>query len=436
MTDLLAQTWDNLRANRLRSLLTMFGIAWGVMTLVILSAMGEGFQRGNQAVVRELGKNIIIIRNGRTSLQAGGERAGRFVRLTIGDVHQLAAKARRLEHVSPEIIRVGVSVKSDYNASSLQMSGVWPVYQHMRSLDIDLGRPLVERDGLERCRVLVLGFEAATLLFADRDPVGRHLLLDGLRYTVVGRIRKKFQDSNYTGQDDERLFLPYETMRQDFPLTGEFDTPDSLSTIIASAHPWVVDEARAIIERQDGGIGVFDRTGGPLEREIRSVLGPVKGFEVDDPEALSMWNTSIESILFEKLIGAMDQFFLFVGVVTLMLGGIGVMNIMLVAVRERTREIGVRKALGATPRVIQRQFFSEGLVLTLGSGAIGFLLGLGLCELVNRLPMPDRFSGMVTTWPSAAFAVAALTLVGVVAATYPARRASALPPVEALRYEM
>ncbi|MFN8061607.1 MAG: ABC transporter permease [Vicinamibacterales bacterium] len=435
MLELLLQTWDNLRANRLRSLLTMFGIAWGVMTIVILSAMGEGFQRGNQAVIRELGKSIIIIRNGRTSLQAGGERAGRNIRLTFDDVLALQAKSRRLAHVSPEILRSGVSVKSEYNASSLQMSGVWPVYQDIRSIEVDRGRPLTQADGDDRRRVLIIGFESAKLLFADRNPIGQALYLNGLRYTVVGRVRKKFQDSNYTGQDDERLFLPYETMRQDFPMTGPFDTPNSVSTIIGAAQPSVVVESRALFERE-GGFNVFEGRGGPLEREIREILGPRKGFEVDDPEALSMWNTTLESILFDKLIGAMDEFFLAVGLITLGLGGIGVMNIMLIAVRERTREIGVRKALGATPRLIQWQFFSEGFVLTLLSGAIGFALGQGLCAGINRLPLPERFTGMITTWQTAVMAVATLTIIGVCAATYPARRAAALPPVEALRYEM
>lgn len=434
MLELARQTWDNLRANRLRSVLTMFGIAWGVLTIVLLSAMGEGFQRGNLAVVRELGKNIVIIRNGRTSLQAGGERAGRVVRLTFDDVEALRTKARRIEFVSPELLRSGVSVKSAYNTGMLQMSGVWPIYHYIRSVDVDRGRELNQGDGAERRRVVVIGSDASKQLFADRDPIGETLQLNGLRYTVVGRVRKKFQDSNYTGEDDERLFLPYETMRQDFPLSGQFDTPDSLSTIIASSHQWAVDEARQLFDTR-GGLDLFDRRGGPVEAELRAVLGAKKGFDAEDIEALSMWNTTLEALLFERLIGAMARFFTAVGLITLTLGGIGVMNIMLVAVRERTREIGVRKALGATPWIIQRQFFSEGLALTLVSGLIGFGAGLGLCALVNMLPLPDRFSGMITTYRSALFAVATLAAIGVLASTYPARRAASLPPVEALRYE-
>jgi putative ABC transport system permease protein len=148
-----------------------------------------------------------------------------------------------------------------------------------------------------------------------------------------------------------------------------------------------------------------------------------------------MWDTSLESLMFGRMVRQMKDFFTVVGVVTLALGGLGVMNIMLVAVRERTREIGVRKALGATTAQVQRQFFLEGFVLTMFSGAMGFLVALGLCALVNLLPMPPRFQGMVLTWQSGAWAVAMLTLVGVVTSTYPARRAALLPPVEALRFE-
>jgi putative ABC transport system permease protein len=178
MRDLLAQIWANLSANRLRSFLTMFGIAWGVMTIVILSATGEGFQRGNERVLRELGKNILIIRNGRTSLQAGGERAGRVIRLRLDDVYALQARATLLEHVSPELMRYNIRVKSAYNANALQLSGVWPSYQYMRTIEVDRGRSIRDIDCVEAHRVVVIGFDASKLLFADRDPIGQELLLN------------------------------------------------------------------------------------------------------------------------------------------------------------------------------------------------------------------------------------------------------------------
>jgi putative ABC transport system permease protein len=173
-----------------------------------------------------------------------------------------------------------------------------------------------------------------------------------------------------------------------------------------------------------------------VEMDIKTTLAPRHGFDPRDPEALSMWNTAIQAVMFGKMIGAMHTFFVWVSLITLALGGIGVMNIMLVAVKERTREIGVRKAVGATSRAIQWQFLSEGLALTLTSGAIGFLVGVGLCALVNLAPMPARFSGMITTWQTTTMAIVVLTFIGVAASTYPARRAASLPPIEALRYEM
>ena len=154
MKEALKQSIDNLRTNKLRSCLTMFGIMWGVISIVILSAMGEGFQRGNQAVLEELGKNIVVIRNGRTSVQAGGERAGRVIRLNIGDVHELRSKSRLIEHLSPELMRGGVSIKSAYNAASLQISGIWPDFQSIRTIEVSHGRLINEADNAEARRVV------------------------------------------------------------------------------------------------------------------------------------------------------------------------------------------------------------------------------------------------------------------------------------------
>src|SRR5438093_1752408 len=430
---ILSQVWQNLKANKIRSFLTMFGIVWGVISIVILSALGEGFQRGNDKVLRELGTNILIIRNGRTSKQAGGERAGKAIRLDIADLFALKNQSRLLEYVSPELMKGGVSVKSSYNAATLQMSGVWPVFQKIRTVEVDRGRVLTNADNDAARRVVVIGYEAARQLFAERDPIGATLTLNGLPFTIIGKIRKKEQDSNYTGADNERLFVPYETVRRDFPLPGNLDTPDSLSAIIAAPYESVTNDMVHSMSSR-GKIDFFK--GGPIEYEIRSIIGLRHNFDAQDNEALSIWNTALETVLMHNIIVGMDQFFLSVSIVTLILGGIGVMNIMLIAVRERTKEIGIRKALGATPRNIQWQFFGEGLTLTVSSGLIGLVVALVLAGLVNLLPMPARFVGMVVTWHTAAFSIATLIVIGVAAATYPARRAAELDPVEALRFEM
>ena len=230
----------------------------------------------------------------------------------------------------------------------------------------------------------VIGREASTQLFADRNPIGEPVKLNGLTYTIIGKIRQKFQDSSYSGRDELRLFVPYEAMRRDFPLTGPYDTPDSISVIIAAPYTWVADSLREEFDKGEHAsvFGVFGQT--MVEREIRRVLAPVKGFDPDDREALSLWNTAIESVMFSKMMQSMKNFFLGVSLITLVLGGIGVMNIMLIAVRERTREIGLRKALGATSHTIHRQFIVEGLALTLLSGAFGLAAGWGLCQLINH----------------------------------------------------
>ena len=433
MNELFSQTWSNLMAHKLRSFLTMFGIIWGVISIVLLSAVSEGFQQGNLYVLKELGKNIIIIRNGRTSQQAGGERAGKLIRLDINDVYALKEKSRLLEHVTPELMRGGVSAKSAFNSSSTQMSGIWPVYQYIRTIEVDRGRLINEQDNREARRVVVIGQDMSKQLFADRDPVGRQLSLNGMPYTVIGRVRKKEQDSNYTGPDNNRLFLPYETMRKDFPMPGQNNTADSLSAIIAAPYSYIADELNRIVEHE-GKIN-FEKIG-PVEQEVLSILAPRHNFDDQDREALSMWNTALETVFFNKMISSMREFFIVVSIITLALGGIGVMNIMLISVKERTKEIGIRKALGATSRNVLWQFFSEGLLLTLLSGTIGLGIGIGLCKAVNQLPLPARFAGMVITWQTAAFSIGVLALIGIIAATYPARRAAEMPPIEALRYEM
>jgi putative ABC transport system permease protein len=220
-------------------------------------------------------------------------------------------------------------------------------------------------------------------------------------------------------------------MARDFPRPDV--PPGILSQIILAPHPWVIDLLPRALNERTGRIEDIDW---PLEREVRRVLGRQHGFDVEDRDAISMWDTSLESLMFGRMVQAMKDFFTVVGIVTLALGGIGVMNIMLVAVRERTREIGVRKALGATTVQIQKQFFLEGFLLTMLSGAIGFGVALGLCAMVNLLPMPPRFQGMVLTWQAGIGAIVTLVLIGVGTSTYPARRAAQLPPVEALRFEM
>ncbi|MGE3274497.1 MAG: ABC transporter permease [Vicinamibacterales bacterium] len=430
MQEAFIQALDNIRANKLRSFLTCFGILWGIIAVVILSATGEGFRRGNQRVLEELGKNIAIVWGSRTTMQAGGARAGREIQLTVDDARALEREAGLVAVVSPEINR-SLRVKSAFNAATLSVHGIEPQYQDIRTIDIEQGRGFVWSDDTDVHRVCVIGADAWKQLFAAHEGLGETVQIDGVPYTVIGKIRKKDQDSNYSGPDNDKVFVPFSAMARDFPRT---DAPrGTVSQIIVSPKARVVDALPAVLDARTGRIQDIDW---PLERDVRHVLARHKDFNPDDRDALAVWDTSLESLMFGRMIDAMREFFTAVGLVTLALGGLGVMNIMLVSVKERTREIGVRKALGATTAQIQRQFFLEGFFLTMVSGAAGFVAAAGLCALINLAPMPERFQGMIITWQSGAYAVLALVVIGVVTSTYPARRAAELPPVEALRYEM
>jgi putative ABC transport system permease protein len=401
------------------------------VSVVILSATGEGFRQGNEHVLRELGKNIGIVWGGRTSKQAGGERAGRVIRLTADDAHAIAAQARLVAVATPELQRGGLKLKSRYNAAAPSVHGVEPSYQDIRTLDLEMGRQLNWEDERQVRRVMLVGGDLCDQLFGKRNPLGEEVTVNGISYTIVGKIRHKDQDSNYSGPDNDKAFVPFAALMRDFPRTDA--DPGVVSNIIVAPKPWVVDALPQQLANRTGRIDDIDW---PLERDVRAVLARRHGFDPEDREAMWMWDTSVNSLMFGRMVDTMRDFFLAVGLITLALGGVGVMNIMLVAVRERTREIGIRKALGATTGTILRQFFLEGFMITVVSGTIGMVLALALCAAVNFAPMPPRFKGMILTPGSAAMIVIALAVVGIATSLLPARRAAELPPVEALRYEM
>jgi putative ABC transport system permease protein len=432
MREALLQTFQNLWAHKLRSFLTMFGILWGVISVVILSATGEGFRRGNEHVLRELGKNIAIVWGGRTSTQAGGERAGRRITLTADDARVLREQSRLVRVATPELQRGGLNVKSAYNAGAPSVSGVEPSYQDIRTLDLESGRQLNWEDEKQVRRVAILGDDIFKQLFGGHDGMGQPVTINGIGYTVVGKIRHKDQDSNYSGPDNDKVFVPFAAMAKDFPLPNESE-PDAVSNLIIAPQQWVVDDLPRQLNERTGPIREIDWA---LQKDVRRTLARHKGFDPDDKEAIWVWDTSVNSLMFGRMVDTMRQFFTTVGFITLALGGLGVMNIMLIAVKERTREIGVRKALGATTGAVLRQFFLEGFFITIISGSIGLAIALALCAAINTLPMPTRFEGMILSPQAGVLTVLSLVTIGVLTALYPARRAAELPPVEALRYEM
>ena len=432
MLEVLRQVLGNLRANKLRSFLTMFGILWGVVSVVVLAALGDGFQAGNQHLLEELGRNVAIVWGGQTSGQAGGQRAGRELFLTVDDARALARESNMIAVVSAELERGGVRVRSAYNSTQSSVHGIEPQYQQIRTIDIQQGRGFRFSDDEQALRVAVIGDDVVKKLFAGREAIGARIFLNDLPYDVIGRIRKKDQEDSYSGPDNDKVFIPYASAARDFPRSDA--RAGVVSNIVIAPYPFVVAGLDDVFEHR---LGRVEDIMWPLEHEVRRILSRRHDFDPADPSAIWMWDTTISSLMFDRMVQRMKTFFSAVGFVTLALGGIGVMNIMLVAVRERTREIGVRRAIGATRSQIQRQFFLEGFLLTMLSGVIGFTLAVAMCAAVNMLPMPtNRFQGMIVTWTTGAIAVSALILIGVVTSTYPARRAARLPPVDALRYEI
>ena len=395
MREAFIQALDNLRANRLRSFLTMFGILWGIVSIVLLGAMGEGFARGNRAVLLEFGKNVGIIWGGRTSLQAGGERAGRPVLLTFDDVAAIKAESRLVELVSPEIQRNSVQVKSRYNAASVGVHGVEPPYQEIRSIELEFGRLMNWDDESGAHRVAIVGHDMAKQLFGSRFPIGetRDAERPELHHHRQDPEEEPGQQLQRAGQQQD-----LRAVRDDAVATfrAPISRPARCLRSWCRRMRWVVDDMPRTLETRTGRVEDIDW---PMEREIRAILGRHKGFDPEDREAISMWDTSISTLMFARIIGNMTDFFTIVGLVTLALGGIGVMNIMFIAVKDRTREIGVRKALGATTRAVQRQFFLEGFFLTVLAGGLGFAIGGVLCAAhqpgqdARAVPGNDHHSG-------------------------------------------
>src|SRR3954464_3465154 len=267
MREALVQSVQNLRANKLRSILTMFGILWGMVSVIVLSAMGEGFQQGNTKVLRELGKNIGIIWGGRTSSQAGGERAGRQIFLTLEDARALAAESSMIAVVRPELQAGGGRVKSAYNAATAGVTGIEPQYQDIRTIELEYGRNFSPQDETQVSRVAIVGFDMAEQLFGKRNMLGETISLNGIPYSVVGKIRKKNQDSNYSGPDNNKIFVPFSAMARDMPRKDA--KPGVVSNIIVSPNAWLVAVLPRALDQRTGRIEDVDW---PLEQNVRAII--------------------------------------------------------------------------------------------------------------------------------------------------------------------
>jgi putative ABC transport system permease protein len=392
----------------------MFGIAWGIISITLMVAAGEGMRVGQMRQQETFAKDLIIFFNGRTSMQAGGLRAGRAVHWQAGDVAPVKEEATACREVLPELERSGLVVRSLYNNASPEVSGSYPPFAEIRSITVETGRFYDWGDEQAGRHVAFLGSNIKKQLFATRPAVGETIFINDVPFTVIGVLAAKDQNSSYNGWDVDKIFIPFSTVLQNFPAK-----PPDLPTAVD--HLLVAPQSLATHET--------------CKWQVKRALARLHNFDPHDKEATPIWDTVEEMKAFEKLMDAMKYFLGAIGITTLLLGGIGVMNVMLVAVRERTREIGVRKAVGASSRAILQQFFVETVIIVFLSGGAGMGIAYGLCALVNLLPMPPFFAGMLPTWQSGTLSFAVLGTVAVLSALYPATRAAQVDPIEALRFE-
>lgn len=403
-----------LRHYRLRSVLTMLSIVWGVTSLVLLIAYGQGFERALVKAFLQIGKDLVVIFPGQTSMQAGGERAGRRIPLELSDVRAIQEGVPAVEAISPEVRRFW-PVTFNFRTRSYGISGVHPAFGRIRNMEMAAGRFLSEDDLLHRQRVAVIGENLRKELFSGLPALGSEIKINGVRFTVIGVLRKKTQISNYASPDDMTAFVPLST------LSGLTDTR-YLSDIVL----------------QPVNNGLRPR----VVQEVRAALARAHNFHINDKRAVEIleWNEFLK--LVTTLSMGLKILLTIIGALTLSIGAIGVANIMLVSVAERTREIGVLKALGARRRHILLQVLLEGLVLTLAGGMVGFVIATGLVHSIGSLPFLGAIfqdtsgQGDLHLQISTSAIVVSSTIlafVGVLAGMIPAVRAARLAPVQAFR---
>ncbi len=409
--DSLGQVLRAMWAHKLRSFLTMFGIAWGVGSLLLLVGVGEGFRAGTKKSLADFGEDYMQIFNGRVPAAGGSQLSSRQYYLNYQDYLDIR-RSQYVRNATPVIYRGDLRLVSEYGDSNGYVDGAEPQFLGIRFMPIEQGRYLNWDDERQRRNVCVIGSEFVKILFPGRPAVGSTLLINGVPFQVIGTIKKIGHGDN--NSNNMRLIMPFTTMAMYFPIKGE----GNANAIKYVAYQPITHDQHAA-----------------AKQAARAIVARNHGFDPETPDAFDDWDSIDNAEMVGKISDAMDLFLGAVGLVTLGLGAIGVVNIMLVSVTERTREIGLRKALGATNRNILAQFFMEGLMLTAISGGMGFLGSYALTKAFGLLPPINGFELPHIYMSTALLATSSLTIAGVIAGVYPARRAAMLPPVEALRQE-
>jgi len=410
--DLLGQAYAAMRFNARRTALTMLGMAWGIATVVLLLAYGDGFGRAIDSIFSNWGAKIVGFFPGRTSLQAGGSKAGVQVRLTLDDVDRIQNNVPVVKHISPIMFKT-CTVQNDTRSFQFEVQGIYPSLHRILNLPVDEGRQINDEDISNRARVVVIGSEAKTKLFSGRYALGEKIRIDGISYQIVGIAAPKMQEGN----DDvnRKLYVPFTTF-------------SDLKDIRYLDGIWLDYE-------------VMDYEN--VERAVRETLSFYHGFRADDRRAVMAFNAMKQVTQFHIITMGLKILLAFIGTITLGIGGIGLMNIMLVSVTQRTTEIGVEKALGARRGHILFQFLAEALIITFAGGVLGVILSYGVSFGIGRITLYSALAKnaeagdirLIINSSTLVIATIILALVGLISGMLPAIKASNLDPIEALRYE-